>query len=741
MVVVMGIAEKPGGGVISLPLVMPEKKLYREGVVLLPWADSHTGNHPEDGFMPLETIQRLLVVIGRRSHSGFEEEAFKLDRRAVYRVSGRFVIISNFLVVMKGGQYFLMNAFSKRSHVVTNPNESLFIHLKAGPLSVIVAIDLELDVIADLGFYHAWFNVVLDPSQYVNPPREALHPSWWAFDETRAKVRQSIPRSPSSSSEDYNEEREIEPRPEPTRAATPPLRVASPRIRRLEKRTVGFEGAQSRGESRVKRNTEGGRPLEESPRGNGGQSVNLPPLLAAHLGRGENGKPFQSSLTSAYGGQALLNNIGRNLPSNGTFLSHCAQPFIPASLSAVLNPVGSITPFVRWIEDYPLPDRLKMPSHVGYYDGKGDPYNFLYLFKGAIRMQKWLMPVAYHMFTYTLKDSAIIWWNSQKAGSILDYKDFKATFRSYFSQQKKFTKTYLAVHNIKQREGESTRAFITRYTDDTLLENNESWETYTWVEAREVATNGASSDRRDSFKSLKEILATEKAARSFKPPPKMVKSKRSRDMSKYCHFHEDYRHDTNDCRHLRTQIQEAVNSGQLLHLMKGIKKERTKSSDTPRGESKKDKGTAPVESPILMVSREAHIVKSLTQENTDYGGKEIIFPPVAKVNNAPVIIEAKILEERWSEYTWIAEAHLPEHFKKELQDLLKSNADVIAWTHANITGILRTIMVEGKPFSTEHKLNEYSHVKPIKQNKRGLGPDRNMEACKETEELTKAGIL
>ncbi|GKA88099.1 hypothetical protein Tco_0809863 [Tanacetum coccineum] len=41
-------------------------------------ADSYTGNHPEGGFTPLETIQRLLVVIGRRSHSGFEGEAFEL---------------------------------------------------------------------------------------------------------------------------------------------------------------------------------------------------------------------------------------------------------------------------------------------------------------------------------------------------------------------------------------------------------------------------------------------------------------------------------------------------------------------------------------------------------------------------------------------------------------------------------------------------------------------------------------
>ncbi|GKC13080.1 hypothetical protein Tco_1009862 [Tanacetum coccineum] len=108
-------------------------------------------------------------------------------------------------------------------------------------------------------------------------------------------------------SEDYDEEREMEPRPEPTRAATPPLRIASPWIL--------------------------GRPSKEAPRGNGGQSVNLHPLLAAHLGRGENGQPLQSSLTSAYRGQALPNNTGGNLPSNGTFLSHHAQPFIPASLS------------------------------------------------------------------------------------------------------------------------------------------------------------------------------------------------------------------------------------------------------------------------------------------------------------------------------------------------------------------------------------------------------------------------
>ncbi|GKD43027.1 reverse transcriptase domain-containing protein [Tanacetum coccineum] len=198
--------------------------------------------------------------------------------------------------------------------------------------------------------------------------------------------------SPALTNEDYDEEREMEPRPEPNREVTPTLRLRSPVVHRQRERVMGFEEAPNREGSRRGRNAEG----------------------------------------------------------------------------SFADSTGSVTPFVCWIEDYPLLDGLKMPSHIGSYDGKGDPDNFLHLFKGAIRMQKWLMPVACHMFTYTLKDSARIWWNSQKTGSILNYEDLKAKFQSHFSQQNKFTKKHLAVHNIKQRKGQSTRAFVTRYTNDTL---------------------------------------------------------------------------------------------------------------------------------------------------------------------------------------------------------------------------------------------------------------------------------
>nr|GEW47232.1 transposon Ty3-G Gag-Pol polyprotein [Tanacetum cinerariifolium] len=275
--------------------------------------------------------------------------------------------------------------------------------------------------------------------------------------------------------------------------------------------------------------------------------------------------------------------------------------------------------------------------------------------------------------------------------------------------------------------------------------------TYTWVEAREVATNGASNDQRDSFerskksswdnnigqrnkdrffpyrgpnhgllpslsKSPKEILATEKAARRFEPPLKMFESKLT------------------------------------LAPRKRNKKERTKSSYIPRGESRKDKGKAPAETPILMrtihgaikfhTKKEIETVL-LTNEANEGTKKAKRIPATSKerVLSCVNFEEKIIVNDKYPDQKVTIEKQLPDHFKKELQNLLKSNADVFAWTHAYMTGILRTIMIEGKPFNTEHKLNEYSHIKPIKQNKRGLGPDRSMAACKETEELTKAGIL
>nr|GEU72493.1 reverse transcriptase domain-containing protein [Tanacetum cinerariifolium] len=303
---------------------------------------------------------------------------------------------------------------------------------------------------------------------------------------------------------------------------------------------------------------------------------------------------------------------GKEAGEEGTPKSMYASPNMPM----YPNPTGSFTdfatPFVRWIDDYPLLDGLNMPSYIGSYDGKRDPDNFLHLFKGAIRMQKWLMPVACHMFTYTLKDSTRIWWNSKKTCSIFNYEDLKAKFQSNFSQQKKFTKTHLAVHNIKQREGEITRAFITRYTDDTLhiLGLHKEQHIFGFVHGLRTRrlVEHLSMDLQTTYKGLMEKTYTglkqEKRAGIGSPYTKDL----TMDCSSACLKSKD-----RSLPQKRNQIEEAVKSGQLSHLVKGIKKEKNK-------------------------------FKGLTSKS-----KESTFPSGGSNSSAPVVIKAKVFgrEVNW----------------------------------------------------------------------------------------------
>ncbi|GJU88006.1 hypothetical protein Tco_1300429 [Tanacetum coccineum] len=354
--------------------------------------------------------------------------------------------------------------------------------------------------------------------------------------------------------EEYDEKREMEPRPVRVREATHVLRIGSPRARRHRGRVVEFEEAPNRDGSRVERESEGRRPLERR-RGpwRKSSSANRNPL-------GKNLQPTSNGHMSSY-----VNPYNQSHASM-TYNQSSSYPFIPKLVTL---------PSEGPLYTIPTEDGLKMPPHVGSYDGKGDPDNYLHLFEGAIR-------------------------------SIVNYEDLKAKFWSHFSQQKKFTKTHLVIlglheeqrisgfaHGLKIRNRVKFLSTDLPTTYKGLMEK-----TYTWIEAKEVATNGAPNDHKEGFdkfikgfswdnnkgrkknrdrfslckgsnhgllknltKSPREILATKKVAKAFEQPPRMVGNKRSRDMSKYSHFHKDHGHETNHCRELRHQIEEAVKSG------------------------------------------------------------------------------------------------------------------------------------------------------------------------------------
>ncbi|GJY24924.1 reverse transcriptase domain-containing protein [Tanacetum coccineum] len=98
--------------------------------------------------------------------------------------------------------------------------------------------------------------------------------------------------------------------------------------------------------------------------------------------------------------------------------------------------------------------------------------------------------------------------------------------------------------------------------------------------------------------------------------------------------------------------------------------------------------------------------------------KETVPEATKNILSCVGVEEKIIVNDKYPERTVVIGKQFPTSFKRKL-----------------------TIMVKGKPFNTEHRLNEYNHIEPVKQKKRGLAPERNEAACKEMDELTKEGIL
>ncbi|GKA07772.1 hypothetical protein Tco_0686996 [Tanacetum coccineum] len=73
---------------------------------------------------------------------------------------------------------------------------------------------------------------------------------------------------------------------------------------------------------------------------------------------------------------------------------------------------------------------------------------------------------------------------------------------------------------------------------------------------------------RDTFtpliKTPKEILAMEGI--SFPEPPPLIGTPEKQNLNKFCDYHGDRGHNTNDCYQLKKQIEEVVASGKLAHL-------------------------------------------------------------------------------------------------------------------------------------------------------------------------------
>ncbi|XP_071718335.1 uncharacterized protein [Rutidosis leptorrhynchoides] len=318
---------------------------------------------------------------------------------------------------------------------------------------------------------------------------------------------------------------------------------------------------------------------------------------------------------------------------------------------------------------------MKIPSHLGYYEGKEDPDDYINVFEGAARMAKWDMAMACHALSYMLKSDARIWFDSLAKDSVSSFEELKRHFKSKFSQQKRHKKNHVAAHSIRHKEHEATRAFLSRYTDETqqiaglpetqrisgllygcrarslvehltrdLPDNYEKLldRAYVWLDAKETPETFTYEDQSNSKQKEKSSNREERHGKR-------------EDKGRYA----PYKRENNagilgtliktlkeilSTKKLKLAIEDAIRSGKLSHLVKGIRK-TTKASEPVNEDKKPNTGKAilAIESCFAVESRR-HFKRSRSYQVIDW--EEISFPALDTImpSDQPVTISGMIFD-------------------------------------------------------------------------------------------------
>nr|GEX79278.1 reverse transcriptase domain-containing protein [Tanacetum cinerariifolium] len=237
-----------------------------------------------------------------------------------------------------------------------------------------------------------------------------------------------------------------------------------------------------------------------------------------------------------------------------------------------------------------------------------------------------------------------VWFDDLPTELIEIYDNLKKAFLENYLQQKKCIKDPIELHNIKQRDRESTKDFVRRYKlesgdvkgapecmrisgfvhgitnpelikrlhDKILKIDDEMMRVTTSFLREEVAAS--SHERKKSFplwkqqegnwkqnfkkggfqnqqrpermqdrftlltKTPKENFALEKG--KFKASPPMTTPVEKRNHTKFCKFYGEVGYNTDECVHLKKQIEEMLKAGQLSHLIKELKQNSGKEQPT-----------------------------------------------------------------------------------------------------------------------------------------------------------------
>ncbi|GJX46364.1 hypothetical protein Tco_0271554 [Tanacetum coccineum] len=225
-------------------------------------------------------------------------------------------------------------------------------------------------------------------------------------------------------------------------------------------------------------------------------------------------------------------------------------------------------PFTSQIRHFNFP-KTRMPSHVKTYNGSEDPEDHLKIFQAAAKKERWAMPTWCHMFNSTLTGNT----------------------------RKKCNRDPICAPQHQTKDGETTEDFHTkgkrRLKSKKRKKVPQAWRHPEGNHRQNFKKGGGfrsqhkAEKKPDRFtlltKTPKEILALEKG--KFKTPPPMTTPVEKQNANKFCEFHREVGHNTDECNHLRKQIEDMLKAGKLSHIIRELKQNSGKEQPKKKGET------------------------------------------------------------------------------------------------------------------------------------------------------------
>ncbi|KAL5564860.1 hypothetical protein UlMin_028024 [Ulmus minor] len=113
-----------------------------------------------------------------------------------------------------------------------------------------------------------------------------------------------------------------------------------------------------------------------------------------------------------------------------------------------------------------MPPRLKLPNLK--YDGTGDPTEHLETYKSWMELNSATNAFQCRAFVITLTGIARHWFRTLRPGSVFSFRQLSESFVSQFAVNKVQRKPARHLYTVRQKENESTEAFLNRFVKEEM---------------------------------------------------------------------------------------------------------------------------------------------------------------------------------------------------------------------------------------------------------------------------------